>query len=264
MSNDRLSDEQIDQYWNLLYTCVNNSSLCDDETKKILRNVCAQAKSPAAQGAAPVAWTFLETWTHEGKEYSKRHYCWQVPCPTSDAVPLYAHPAPAGERPADTKAEGEIEVTPPDEWGSMYVRFKPMLDGCVKQTRQIQANADYDSDGKLLGVEVLSAYYSTIATPAAPAAPNATPQEVIQELYDLVRKFCVPSGNLQRRVERELAAVVAPAKVGMPEELTGYWWCPYCKVKVDDRHVTYDEFHEECGHVVESKVVRAHIAHKVE
>jgi len=31
-----------------------------------------------------------------------------------------------------------------------------------------------------------------------------------------------------------------------------YWWCPNCREEVDGHHVTYQEQHEVCGHLVES------------
>ena len=31
-----------------------------------------------------------------------------------------------------------------------------------------------------------------------------------------------------------------------------YWWCPNCREEVDGHHVTYQEQHEACGHLVES------------
>ena len=31
-----------------------------------------------------------------------------------------------------------------------------------------------------------------------------------------------------------------------------YWWCPNCREEVDWYHVTYQEQHEACGHLVES------------
>jgi hypothetical protein len=30
-----------------------------------------------------------------------------------------------------------------------------------------------------------------------------------------------------------------------------YWWCPNCREEVDGHHVTYQEQHEACGHLVE-------------
>jgi hypothetical protein len=31
----------------------------------------------------------------------------------------------------------------------------------------------------------------------------------------------------------------------------GYWYCPFCGVKVDPQDVTFEELHENCGHFVE-------------
>ena len=31
----------------------------------------------------------------------------------------------------------------------------------------------------------------------------------------------------------------------------GYWWCPSCQEMVDGVNVTYQEFHDSCGHIVE-------------
>lgn len=30
-----------------------------------------------------------------------------------------------------------------------------------------------------------------------------------------------------------------------------YWWCPNCKQAIDPRCVTFEEYHEDCGHPVE-------------
>lgn len=83
---------------------------------------------------------------------------------------LETHPSMLSAAPAEV-AQTVVDVTGPDEMGSMYVRLRPMADGCVKQTRQIQANADYDSDRNLLGVEILSAH--VIASPAPAARSDA-------------------------------------------------------------------------------------------
>lgn len=32
--------------------------------------------------------------------------------------------------------------------------------------------------------------------------------------------------------------------------MEGYWWCPKCHIEVEDRRVTAQELHEDCGHAV--------------
>ena len=34
--------------------------------------------------------------------------------------------------------------------------------------------------------------------------------------------------------------------------MSAYWWCPNCKQKCGGRSVTYEEYHQACGHRVES------------
>lgn len=38
----------------------------------------------------------------------------------------------------------------------------------------------------------------------------------------------------------------------MGTEAKAYWWCPRCKLEVDGRSVTYEEYHQNCGTRVES------------
>lgn len=86
------------------------------------------------------------------------HECYLKIADLLPAVPAAAVAQRDGE-PAGSTEGGRLQgVTGPDEFGSMYVRLHPMADGCVKQTRQIQANADYDAGRNLLGVEILNAH----------------------------------------------------------------------------------------------------------
>ena len=35
------------------------------------------------------------------------------------------------------------------------------------------------------------------------------------------------------------------------QDADGYWWCPNCQAEIPGERVTYEEFHDQCGHRVE-------------
>jgi len=60
----------------------------------------------------------------------------------------------------------------------------------------------------------------------------------------------------KRAIDAESALAAQQSQQGPkeptePVAMEGYWWCPNCKAEIGAYHVTYQEYHEDCGHKVE-------------
>lgn len=57
--------------------------------------------------------------------------------------------------------------------------------------------------------------------------------------------------SLSGRLSDAISALAAQQEPTEPVAMEGYWWCPNCKAEIGAYHVTYQEYHEDCGHKVE-------------
>lgn len=82
-------------------------------------------------------------------------------------------------------------------------------------------------------------------------------EELIKRLQKMAHDYYVFGGWEWDALNDAISALSAQQSQQGPKEPTepvameGYWWCPNCKAEIGAYHVTYQEYHEDCGHKVE-------------